>query len=277
MALTLNDLVMIYNTLGRPERASAAAEESWQLFRELGNLPMLADSYGQASCRLAKSGCVRQHGRGPPDHTASTSRVTPARPSFTVCLPSLAETPTAMHSGEPDDTRRPGSTPARRILVVDDNRDSADSLAMLLKAPHGRRRLRRPRRQAGRPERPADVARAAAATASLKSRSPGRAGRRRVVRAATSAGASSSTRRWSGPSVPHLRHSRLTPEGKRTCNVLILCDCTAGMTSALRNVDRRAFVTAVIAGIVGIASAAAQGDPPSGAGPRWGQEAVKAK
>jgi tetratricopeptide (TPR) repeat protein len=56
MALTLNDLVMIYNTLGRPERANAAAEESRQLFRELGNLPMLADSYGQASYRLARSG-----------------------------------------------------------------------------------------------------------------------------------------------------------------------------------------------------------------------------
>lgn len=40
--------------------------------------------------------------------------------------------------------------------------------------------------------------------------------------------------------------------------------------------DRRAFVTAVIAGIVGGASgAAAQGGPPSGAGPRWGQQAEK--
>jgi class 3 adenylate cyclase/tetratricopeptide (TPR) repeat protein len=56
MALTLNDLVMIYNTLALPERANAAAEESRQLFRELGNLPMLADSYGQASYRLARSG-----------------------------------------------------------------------------------------------------------------------------------------------------------------------------------------------------------------------------
>ena len=51
---------------------------------------------------------------------------------FTVCLPSLAETPTAMQSREPDDTRQAGSTTVRRILVVDDNRDSADSLAMLL-------------------------------------------------------------------------------------------------------------------------------------------------
>jgi tetratricopeptide (TPR) repeat protein len=56
MALTLNDLVMIYNTLDRPERANAAADESRQLFRELGNLPMLADSHGQASYRLARSG-----------------------------------------------------------------------------------------------------------------------------------------------------------------------------------------------------------------------------
>jgi hypothetical protein len=56
MALTLNDLVMIYSTLDRPERADAAAEESRQLFRELGNLPILADSYGQAFYRLARSG-----------------------------------------------------------------------------------------------------------------------------------------------------------------------------------------------------------------------------
>ena len=56
MALALNDLVMIYNTLGHPERAREAAEESRQLFRELGNLPMLADSYGQASFRLMRSG-----------------------------------------------------------------------------------------------------------------------------------------------------------------------------------------------------------------------------
>jgi len=56
MALALNDLVMICNTLALPERASAAAEESRQLFRELGNLPRLADSYGQASYRRARSG-----------------------------------------------------------------------------------------------------------------------------------------------------------------------------------------------------------------------------
>jgi PAS domain S-box-containing protein len=51
---------------------------------------------------------------------------------LTVCLPALAEMPTAMPSREPDDNRRPRSTSARRVLVVDDNRDSADSLAMLL-------------------------------------------------------------------------------------------------------------------------------------------------
>lgn len=40
--------------------------------------------------------------------------------------------------------------------------------------------------------------------------------------------------------------------------------------------NRRAFVTGVIAGIVGGATAAAaQGGPPSGTGPRWGQDAEK--
>jgi hypothetical protein len=40
--------------------------------------------------------------------------------------------------------------------------------------------------------------------------------------------------------------------------------------------DRRAFVTAMIAGIVGAAGgAAAQGGPPSGAGPRWSENAEK--
>ena len=37
--------------------------------------------------------------------------------------------------------------------------------------------------------------------------------------------------------------------------------------------NRRAFLTVVIAGIAGAGGAAAQGGPPSGAGPRWSQEA----
>jgi len=41
-------------------------------------------------------------------------------------------------------------------------------------------------------------------------------------------------------------------------------------------VDRRAFVSVLTAGIVGIASGAiAQGGPPPGGRPRWGQEAEK--
>jgi CheY-like chemotaxis protein len=51
---------------------------------------------------------------------------------FSVCLPVLAETSTAMPPGAPSNNGRPKSTTARRILVADDNRDSADSLAMLL-------------------------------------------------------------------------------------------------------------------------------------------------
>ncbi|HEX7785660.1 MAG TPA: hypothetical protein VF653_05520 [Methylomirabilota bacterium] len=40
--------------------------------------------------------------------------------------------------------------------------------------------------------------------------------------------------------------------------------------------DRRAFVSVVIAGMAAIASgAAAQGGPPSGGRPRWGQDAEK--
>jgi hypothetical protein len=41
-------------------------------------------------------------------------------------------------------------------------------------------------------------------------------------------------------------------------------------------VDRRAFVSVVVAGIAGLASgAAAQGGQPAGERPRWGQEAEK--
>ncbi|MBM4439643.1 MAG: response regulator [Candidatus Rokubacteria bacterium] len=51
---------------------------------------------------------------------------------FTVRLPVLADTPIATQSREAEGDGR--TTPAaRRILVVDDNRDSADSLAMLLR------------------------------------------------------------------------------------------------------------------------------------------------
>jgi hypothetical protein len=40
--------------------------------------------------------------------------------------------------------------------------------------------------------------------------------------------------------------------------------------------DRRAFVSVVTAGILGMASgAAAQGGPPPGKGPRWGQQVEK--
>ena len=51
---------------------------------------------------------------------------------FVVRLPVAAETP-IQESGRPGSGHRQLPVPKRRILIVDDNRDSADSLAMLLK------------------------------------------------------------------------------------------------------------------------------------------------
>jgi two-component system CheB/CheR fusion protein len=53
---------------------------------------------------------------------------------FVVRLPLLPDvTPTADAAHKPDSSKRAKASVTHRILVVDDNRDSADSLAMLLR------------------------------------------------------------------------------------------------------------------------------------------------
>jgi len=58
------------------------------------------------------------------------SKVAGTGSEFVVCIPVLLE---PIHSEETEAPADPGVTHARRILVVDDNRDSASSLSMLLK------------------------------------------------------------------------------------------------------------------------------------------------
>jgi tetratricopeptide (TPR) repeat protein len=56
MALTLSSLSGAYRNLNRPDRANAAIEESQHLFHEVGNLPMLADSYAAWAFFLSGAG-----------------------------------------------------------------------------------------------------------------------------------------------------------------------------------------------------------------------------
>jgi CheY-like chemotaxis protein len=71
---------------------------------------------------------VELHGGSVNAHSAGRSKGS----EFTVLLPALAEEPKPQPAVEPADGSATKAKAARRILVVDDMRDNADSLAMLL-------------------------------------------------------------------------------------------------------------------------------------------------
>jgi class 3 adenylate cyclase/predicted ATPase len=56
MALTLNDLSAIYRYANQTDKANETAKEARVLLREIGNLPMLADSFSQSAHFLCLSG-----------------------------------------------------------------------------------------------------------------------------------------------------------------------------------------------------------------------------
>ena len=56
IALTLNDLAAIYRYASQIGKANESAREARALLHEMGNLPMLADSYSQSSHFLSLSG-----------------------------------------------------------------------------------------------------------------------------------------------------------------------------------------------------------------------------
>ena len=91
---------------------------------------------------LVKS-LVEMHGGTVEAHSAGVGQGS----EFVVRLPILVETPQAA-SRQSRPAATPTPTTARRILVVDDNRDSAESLAMLLQADR-QRDAHRPRRPRG--------------------------------------------------------------------------------------------------------------------------------
>jgi PAS domain S-box-containing protein len=72
---------------------------------------------------------VELHGGSVKAHSAGVGKGS----EFIVRLPILAEMPKPQPLQEPIDNGKPKAMTARRILVVDDIRDSADSLAMLLR------------------------------------------------------------------------------------------------------------------------------------------------
>jgi CheY-like chemotaxis protein len=72
---------------------------------------------------------VELHGGSVKAHSAGTGKGS----EFTVVLPAVAEAPTPQPAQQPADTGATKAKTTRRILVVDDMRDNADSLAMLLR------------------------------------------------------------------------------------------------------------------------------------------------
>jgi two-component system, chemotaxis family, CheB/CheR fusion protein len=101
-------------------------------------LPLIFDMFMQADVSIERSGSglgiglalvknlVEMHGGTVEAHSAGVGHGS----EFVVRLPITAEAATPQPIAPPVD--EPATTTARRILVVDDNRDAAESLAMLL-------------------------------------------------------------------------------------------------------------------------------------------------
>ncbi len=56
LAFTLNDLSMLYISLGQPELGRKVGEEAHERWREMNNLPMLTDNLGYATLRYLETG-----------------------------------------------------------------------------------------------------------------------------------------------------------------------------------------------------------------------------
>ena len=60
LAYALNDLAKAYFFIGRPEESQAAGREAGELFRDLGNMPMLTDNLSGASFAMMFAGDLEQ-------------------------------------------------------------------------------------------------------------------------------------------------------------------------------------------------------------------------